>query len=250
MAELAADIEWGLLDALEFETLDPTLQSPPVLEWYRYLGAGHRLPIVGGTDKMSATVPLGQVRTWARIDADAPLTFDSWSEAVRAGRTFVSSGPILDLRVDGHRIGDDDGRDARGDSGGGARGTRCPADHLGCRAGRRRASRVGRIPAEPVTMLPLRHRLVVERTGWLAGRSRSPYAVGSAVATAMGAHTSPVYLECADAPRRPADIAVPMALIDGTRAWLDHVAPVRDPADAARITAFLDEAARRLRARA
>ena len=46
------------------------------------------------------------------------------------------------------------------------------------------------------------------------------------------------------------DISVPMALIDGTRAWLDHVAPVRDAADAARITAFLDEAARRLRARA
>ena len=46
------------------------------------------------------------------------------------------------------------------------------------------------------------------------------------------------------------DISVPVALIDGTRAWLDHVAPVRDAADAARITAFLDEAARRLRARA
>ena len=46
------------------------------------------------------------------------------------------------------------------------------------------------------------------------------------------------------------DIPVPMALIVGTLAWLDHMAPIRDPADGARITAFLDEAIRRLRARA
>ena len=105
MAEIAADIDAGLLDALEVQTFDPTLESPPIREWYRYLDAGYRLPLVGGTDKMTATVPLGQVRTWARLDGRV-LSFDAWADAVRAGRTFVTSGPLLELRVDGHEPGD------------------------------------------------------------------------------------------------------------------------------------------------
>ena len=52
-------------------------------EWYRYLDAGYRLPIVGGTDKMTATVPVGQMRTWARLGEDVALTFDTWADAVR-----------------------------------------------------------------------------------------------------------------------------------------------------------------------
>ena len=68
MAEIAADIDAGLLDALELQCFDDTLQSPPITEWYRYLDAGYRLPLVGGTDKMSAAIPLGQIRTYARLD--------------------------------------------------------------------------------------------------------------------------------------------------------------------------------------
>jgi hypothetical protein len=40
-----------------------------------------------------------------------------------------------------------------------------------------------------------------------------------------------------------------LALVDGTRAWLEHLAPVRDEAAAVRWRAFLDEAERRLRER-
>ena len=107
MAEVAADIDAGLLDALELQCFDETLLSPPITEWYRYLDAGYRLPLVGGTDKMSAQVPIGQVRTWARLDDGAALDFAAWAAAVRAGRTFVTSGPLLSLRVDGHEPGDE-----------------------------------------------------------------------------------------------------------------------------------------------
>ena len=106
MAEIAADIDAGLLDALEMQCFDDTLESPPIREWYRYLDAGYRLPIVGGTDKMTATVPLGQIRTWARLRDDDALTFDSWATAVRQGRTFVTSGPLIELSIDGHGPGD------------------------------------------------------------------------------------------------------------------------------------------------
>ena len=249
MAEIAADIDAGLLDALEIQCFDPTLESPPIREWYRYLDAGYRLPLVGGTDKMSATVPLGQVRTWARLADDRTLSFDAWADAVRGGRTFVTSGPLLELRVDGHEPGDVLAID----------GVATVEVELIARAAQPVISDVevvldGAIvasesSAEPVRELAIRQRVAVARSGWLAGRCRSPYAIGSAFASAMAAHTSPVYLEHRDGPRRPADLGVPLALVDGTRAWLEHLAPVRDPSELQRFVAFLDEAERRLRER-
>ncbi len=104
-AEIAADIVTGRIDAIETQAFAPGLDDPAVIEWYRFLDLGYRLPIVAGTDKMSAEVPVGAVRTYAHLAADAPLTFDTWADAVRAGRTFVTSGPILELSVDGHEPG-------------------------------------------------------------------------------------------------------------------------------------------------
>ena len=75
-------------------------------EYYRYLNCGYRLPLVGGTDKMSNDVPVGIYRTYVRIPEDEPFTYDSWCANVARGRTFHSGGPILRLKVDGHDIGD------------------------------------------------------------------------------------------------------------------------------------------------
>lgn len=76
------------------------------LEYYRYLNCGYRLPLVGGTDKMSADVPVGLYRTYVHIPADEEFTYDSWCRGLAAGWTFLSGGPILSLTVDGHAIGD------------------------------------------------------------------------------------------------------------------------------------------------
>jgi hypothetical protein len=72
--------------------------------YYRYLNCGYKLPLVGGTDKMSSNVPVGLYRTYARVDGE--FTYEAWCSAVRAGRTFLSGGPIVQLTVDGHAIGD------------------------------------------------------------------------------------------------------------------------------------------------
>ncbi len=104
-AEIAADIVAGLIDAVEIQCFAPGLDNPSILEWYRYLNCGQRVPLVGGTDKMSAEVPVGQVRTYARVGRDAEPTFEAWSAAVRAGRTFVTSGPVLELTVEGTEPG-------------------------------------------------------------------------------------------------------------------------------------------------
>jgi hypothetical protein len=88
-------------DAIEMIVQRPMQHA----DYYRYLNGGYRLPLVGGTDKMSSDVPVGLYRTYARL-GDEPFSFDAWTRAVREGRTFLSGGPILHLSVDGHDIGD------------------------------------------------------------------------------------------------------------------------------------------------
>ena len=75
-------------------------------EYYRYLNCGYRLPLVGGTDKMSSDVPVGIYRTYVRIPDDEPFTYETWCRNMAAGRTFHSGGPIIRFTVDGHDIGD------------------------------------------------------------------------------------------------------------------------------------------------
>ena len=105
-AEIAADIVSGRIDAVEMQALTPNVDGPSIREWYRFLNCGYRLAIVGGTDKMSSEIPLGAIRTYARLAPGVPLSFAAWADAVRAGRTFVSSGAFVDLEVDGHAPGD------------------------------------------------------------------------------------------------------------------------------------------------
>ena len=57
------------------------------IEYYRYLNCGYRLPLVGGTDKMSNEVPVGLYRTYAYVPDDQEFTYDNWCNAVSAGRT-------------------------------------------------------------------------------------------------------------------------------------------------------------------
>ena len=76
------------------------------LEYYRYLNCGYRLPLVGGTDKMYSNVPVGLYRTYANVPENQEFTYDNWCRAVRAGRTYLSGGPMIHFSVNGARIGD------------------------------------------------------------------------------------------------------------------------------------------------
>jgi hypothetical protein len=76
------------------------------IEYYRYLNGGYRLPLVGGTDKMSADVPVGLYRTYVNIPADEEFNYDNWCKYLRLGRTFLSGGPILKFTVNGAEVGD------------------------------------------------------------------------------------------------------------------------------------------------
>lgn len=100
--EPAALIATGRADGVEF--LEANAYNH--LEYYRYLNGGYRLPLVGGTDKMSADVPVGLYRTYVRIPTDQEFTYATWCSNLAKGRTFVTSGPILTLSADGFEPGD------------------------------------------------------------------------------------------------------------------------------------------------
>ena len=106
-AEGAAALVLGLIDGVEMTSWDDLYRgiSPYSLsDWYRYLNCGFHVPAVGGSDKMSAEMPVGTVRTYALIE-DAPFTYESWKAAVRGGVTFVTYGPLLDFHVNGQDAG-------------------------------------------------------------------------------------------------------------------------------------------------
>ena len=103
-AENAAAIVSELIDGVEVTMLGTSGISPYYLsDWYRYLNCGYHIAAVGGTDKMSAGTAIGEMRTYAKIDG--PFTYQSWKESVIAGRTFVTSGALIDMRVEGQNMG-------------------------------------------------------------------------------------------------------------------------------------------------
>lgn len=100
--EPAALIATGRADAVEMLVQ----REYTHLEYYRYLNGGYRLPLVGGTDKMTSEVPVGLFRTYVHIPPDEEFNYDNWCKHMRLGRTFLSSGPILRFTVNGAHIGD------------------------------------------------------------------------------------------------------------------------------------------------
>jgi hypothetical protein len=100
--EPAVLIATGRADALEMIAFGDFQHR----EYYRYLNGGYRLPLVGGTDKMSSEVAVGQYRTYAYIPPEEEFTYENWCKAVRAGRTFLSGGALIHFSVEGAQIGD------------------------------------------------------------------------------------------------------------------------------------------------
>jgi hypothetical protein len=68
--------------------------------FYHYLNAGLKVPFSTGTDWFMDDF----ARVYAEVTGE--LTPESWLVALRAGRTFITNGPLLELTVNNARIGD------------------------------------------------------------------------------------------------------------------------------------------------
>src|SRR5262249_45201290 len=101
---LAMDVPDKLLTFLE------VFSSPGNAEgydmWYEILNLGYRMTPISGTDLCRYNN--GKVAGWERFytRVEGPLTYESWMEGIRRGRTFTTSGPLLALHVEGKQIGD------------------------------------------------------------------------------------------------------------------------------------------------
>lgn len=98
------DVALAAADAVEWST--PQDGWPPL---YAVWSNGFRTAAVGGEDSISslhATPLVGSMRTYVRT-RDGKLSMDGWFEGVRAGRAYVSSGPLLEFAVDGRGPGGD-----------------------------------------------------------------------------------------------------------------------------------------------
>jgi hypothetical protein len=110
--EMPINVALGTVDYFEVMGFSDHLITSEF--WYRLLNTGFRLPAAAGTDAFpnyaSLRGPPGLVRVYAR--SGPVLEHGSWLEAIRAGRTFVTNGPLLGLgaRVDRPADGQSDGR--------------------------------------------------------------------------------------------------------------------------------------------
>jgi putative membrane-bound dehydrogenase-like protein len=71
-------------------------------DWYHILNIGYRFPCAGASD-YPACRKLGDCQTY--VDSKPTPDFASWLKGAAEGRSFVTSGPMLLLEVDGERPG-------------------------------------------------------------------------------------------------------------------------------------------------
>lgn len=248
--ELAADIALGQLDAVELFGLSTTADGPRTRSWYRFLNAGYRVTCVGGTDKMSAGTAVGAVRTYALLEDGEPFSFEAWARAVRAGRTFLTSGPLLDLEVDGQGPG---GVIALGRDGGtvNLRASATSVNRLSTLEIVMNGKVVARVDSRgDGQRIDIEERVRVRESAWIAARCTTREVTWTAFPTAVGAHTSPVYVECGDRPLVGVEDARAIAsLIEAGQDWAAQRAVIRSDRDRERFRAFFADAARTVRER-
>ena len=76
--------------------------------WYATLNNGIRVTATGGEDSISnlqRSKLVGSYRTYVYTGARG-LTMDAWFEGLRKGKAFVSSGPLVELTVNGRIPGE------------------------------------------------------------------------------------------------------------------------------------------------
>ena len=203
----------GKLDA--FNLFDPFWMDPEYDLWYKLLNCGIRLPASTGTDWFVCSNNRVYVHTREEF------SYASWIEGMKAGRTFITNGPAIDLRVNDREMG----------------------STIELQGGGRLEAEVSfrsHYPVERIELLcngavvhgqewpegrregQLRHHLEVERDGWVAarlwGNSRDSFD------QSLYAHSSPTYFSCGPPPaERPDAARFFLHSIDESLRWIDTV---------------------------
>ncbi|MEE2659191.1 MAG: CehA/McbA family metallohydrolase [Candidatus Latescibacterota bacterium] len=217
--------------------------------YYRWLNVGQKLPIVGGTDKMSNGRILGGSRTYARLADGEEFTYENWCKAVKCGNTFASTGAMIDLRVEGAEMGQEISLTGNG-------GTvevevtafsAWPLSAVeiivnGVPDVRETASEQGQ------RSITFKHKLSTGKSCWVAARCWGPYYTD---AGPVMAHSSPVYI---DVGKRCAfektDGEYLMTHMEGGITWAERIGVFKDEAVRQRLIGLFREAQNEIKRRA
>ncbi len=241
--EAPLDIALGRIDSLDLLTTGSPFEHHPILVdiykmqgpkvyslapidvYYHYLNCGFRLAASSGSDKMGLNPPMGSARVY--VKTEGPLTYESWLDGIRKGRTFASNYPLLEFTVNGKE----------------------PGGTVRLAPGKARLRvHVRAQSIEPYEALEIIHNgkvvrsakpssghftalleddIEVERGGWIAARVHGPKMLPYGATwwqMPVFAHTSPVYL---DMPGRPAPARESAALFLDQLRYLEEWAEAK-----------------------
>ncbi|HYO83836.1 MAG TPA: CehA/McbA family metallohydrolase, partial [Bryobacteraceae bacterium] len=97
--ELPVTAALGQVDAVDIYPWGPVAAEI----WYELLNCGFRIAPGAGTDTFANWRSINQLPGNSRIlvRSQKPLSYAEWMTGMRAGRSFVTNGPMLDLTVNG-----------------------------------------------------------------------------------------------------------------------------------------------------
>jgi hypothetical protein len=196
------DVALGKIDTLDINNS----WAACVPLWHRLLNCGFRVPATAGTDvflnRIGSNLPGGD-RVYVHTGGE--LNYERWIEGLKAGKSFVTSGPMLEFTVNGEEPG----------------ATLKLVEKPTVRV---KASARSQFPLTKAEVIhngqvvvtatlsddkrtaTLEKELTLDRGGWLAFRATGPGTIDTPTG-ALNAHTNPVYLEAGGATYRSAEDA-------------------------------------------
>jgi hypothetical protein len=184
------DVALGKIDTLDIN--NTWAASVPL--WYRLLNCGFRVPATAGTDvflnRIGSNLPGGD-RVYVNVDGG--LNYKRWIDGLKAGRSFVTSGPMLTFTADGREPGAvlKVGRKPRIRVKATARTlfplAKAELVHNG------KVIATAKLAGDRL-MAALDQEVTLDSGGWLAFRADGPGTSDTATSS-LNAHTNPVYVE-------------------------------------------------------
>ena len=203
---LPIDVALGKVDYLEVVGFSDHKTTAEV--WYRLLNCGFRIPAGAGTDAMtnyaSLRGPVGMNRVFVR--SGQKLDYRGWLDALKAGRTLASNGPVVTFSLGGKEPGDEIALEEPG--------------RLTAKVSLRSIVPIERLEivanGKVLVTIPTRDRgmradgeliLPVTQSGWYTLRAWAPTAAEPVLDIYPFATTSPIYVTVAGRPVRNAEDA-------------------------------------------
>jgi hypothetical protein len=184
------DVALGKIDTLDIN--NSWAASVPL--WYRLLNCGFRIPATAGTDvflnRIGSNLPGGD-RVYVHLNG--PLSYGGWIDGLKAGKSFVTSGPMLTFTANGMepgavlKVGAKPKVRVKATARSRFPLTKAELVHNG------KVIATAKLTNDRLTAT-LDQEVALDRGGWLAFRADGPGTVNTPTPS-LNAHSNPVYVE-------------------------------------------------------